>query len=252
MQTRRSTSRFTRAPSASRATVHPPRSGGFTQTGSLADSGNNPDARQVTEPVFEFSNKIIHPKKELTSFANLLIHQSTREIDVSRNWITDFNGLPSLNHLETLNVSNNRIESFQGFPHFTHLAKITITGNPVARNEYHRIALLMICPTLKVINGDYVSPNELKIVKEYPRECASLVRAGWQIKYPPPKAEDIPKLKKGIAKSVAVRREPAKVVAAPRVLGRPKKQSAVLQEMISVQEAEMRALTQQMEKLNRN
>lgn len=249
MQRRRSVSRFSRAPSASRPTVQAPKAT-TTRTGTLAAPGGPTDARLVTEPVFEFANKLFHKKRELTSFANLLIHPGTREIDVSSNLITDFNGLPGLKDLETLNVANNRIESFQGFPHFTHLAKITVTGNPVAKNDYHRIALLMICPTLKVINGEYVSPNEMKIVKEYPKECVALVRAGWQIKYPPPKPGDLPKLKKGIAKSVAVRREPTKVSAAPRVLGRPKKQSSVFKEMLSVQEAEMRALTQQMDKIS--
>ena len=245
----RGTSRFSRAPSASRGAVVPPRNNGLSRTGLLASVASGEESKIVTEPAYEYSNKIIHPRKELDSFANLLIHQNTREIDVSGNLLTDFNGLPSLRHLETLNVSKNKILSFQGFPHFTHLTNINVTGNPVAKNEYHRIALLIICPSLKVINGEYVRPNELSIVKTYPRECSELLRAGWQLKYPPPKQSDIPKLKKEIAKSVAARRDPVKVSAAPTVMHRPKKQSVVYKEMLAKQEAEMRAITQQIEKI---
>ena len=204
--------------------------------------------KKVTEAEFSFSGKVIHPRRGLTSFDLLKIPTNVREIDVSGNKIKSFDGLANLQYLETLNIANNNITSFARFPHLPRLTSITITGNPVARNEYHRTALLLLCRSLKVINGEIVRPNEWNITKLYPADCPFLLRSGWKICYPPPKETDIPGIRRGFVEA-SPKRSPVKAATSPRPTGTPKKQSEVYENQLIQTELELHAVKRQYHKL---
>ena len=208
-----------------------------------------PKEKKISEAQFAFANKIIHAKRGLKSFDLLKIPQNAKEIDVSGNQLTDFDGLANLRDLETFNIAENKFESFLRFPHLPHLKNISVAGNPVARNQYYRTALLILCPTLHVIDGDVVRPNEHKIAKMYPPECASLLRTGWKIAYPPPKDTEVAEIKKGLMLTASPRRSPARAPTSPRPLGPPLKQSEVYERELFLQELELRAVARRVHQL---
>ena len=204
-----------------------------------------------TDPDFQYANRVMHTKKDLCSFREIQIPETVKDLDVSHNQITDFAGLGSLKQLESLNVSFNKIKNFSGFPYFTHLRSVNIVGNDVAKNMFARVALIILCPTLRVINGENIRPNEQRMAKEYKPEHAALLRAGWTIKYPAPSAADMAKIKKEIASEFASR-NPVRVRNAPKVVAKPpRKQSEVYKDVISHQEAELKSITEQIDKLSR-
>ena len=204
----------------------------------------------LTEPNFLFGGRVMHTKRDLCSFRDLDVPDSVKDLDVSHNQLSDFTGLASLKQLESLNVSFNKIKTFTGFPYFSRLRSINVVGNDVAKNMFVRVALIVLCPTLRVINGENVRPNEQRMAKEYTAEQGSLLRAGWTIQYPPPSEKELGRIKKEIASQFTVRK-PVRVRNAPKMVAKPvKKQSEVYRDVISTQEAELKAMSEKLSRLS--
>ena len=241
-----SVSRFSRLPASHRHSV--PINNANRRSASVASS--RPAPAPAAEPNFNYSKKVIHNKKDLTSFSDLQIPESTQDVNVSYNKLTDFTGLNALKSLESLDVSHNRIKSLAGFPHLPRLRSINVLGNEIMKNQFIRIALVVVCPTLRVINGDPVRPNELRIVKEYNADHAALLRSGWNVAHPAPPPAEVVKIKKALSAQLVTK--PAKSRAQPKIVTRtPRKQSEVYSEILAHQDAELKALSEQMNKLKK-
>lgn len=239
-----SVSRFSRLPASHRHSV--PINTATKRSASVASARATP--APAAEPNFNFSKKVIHTKKDLLSFTDLQIPETTKDVNVSQNKLTDFTGLNALKHLESLDVSHNRIKSLSGFPHLPHLRSINVLGNEIMKNQFIRVALVVVCPTLRVINGEAVRPNELRIVKEYNAEHAALLRSGWSIAHPAPPPAEVLKIKKALAAKIVGK--PTKTRAQPRIVTKtPKKQSEVYSEILATQDAELKAMTEQLNRL---
>lgn len=242
-----SVGRFSRVPTNQRTT-----GSSLTRTSSISRIGSV-SHRETVQPSYNFGNKVVHVRKKLASITDLDIPPSTKELTVAHNLLTNLNGLGSAKDLEVLDVSNNKLRSLLNFPYLPKLRSINVQGNiDLMRNEFYRVGLVVLYPTLRMINGDIIRPNELRIAKEYTGEHAALLRAGWQLKYPPPKGIEMRNAKKSIAQEM-VAREPLHMGrTAPKMSARvPKKQSAVLDDQLRRQEDEMMALMEEMNKLNK-
>lgn len=171
-------------------------------------------------PNFNFSDRVIHISSRLVSFEDIEIPSRTREIDLSGNMICSFIGLGDLTRLEILTLTDNCFSSFAGFPRFPRLHKMTITGNnSICGMQFYRIALLVLCPTLRIIDGERVRTEEVRVAKEYNAEHASLIRSGWKIAYPPPNARNIGALKRAIVVSMTSV-HPGKEPVSPKIMTR--------------------------------
>lgn len=148
------------------------------------------------EPIINFDDKIVHSNQELNSFTALRIDSATKSLNVENNKLTDFKGLPALQHLTEFVFSNNPINTLFAFPSLPKLLTIVCNSTPLSNQEFFRIALILMCPSLHKINGEVVRSSERKVAKEYSPDCVSLVRSGWTVSYPPPTAQEIITIKR--------------------------------------------------------
>lgn len=157
---------------------------------------SRPSSAQICKiETMNFGTNLFLSNKRINSFVQLDLKNEFKEINLSKNEIKDFLGFPSLANLHTLDLSENPIESLKGFPKMNSLSTIMIKNSPFSRSQFYRIGLLLVCPTLKIIDGQHVSNVERQLAKSYPVECQDLVRNGWIPKYPPPKENEFSKIR---------------------------------------------------------
>jgi Leucine-rich repeat (LRR) protein len=100
-------------------------------------------------------------------------------------------GFPPSDFLEYLDLSSNPLASLRGLPVFPKLKTILVKGTPFAQCNYHRVALVLACPTLTSIDGLRVSRADRKFAKTFPEECRNLARLGWNGSPLPPSPEAV-------------------------------------------------------------
>jgi hypothetical protein len=110
---------------------------------------------------------------------NLPFGSEVKTVLLRENLIESFAGMPSSATLENLDLSGNPLLNLRGFPHFPHLISISVWNTPFGKCSSHRLALLLVCPSLRKINGIGVSPQEKRHAEAFPSDCINLVRAGW-------------------------------------------------------------------------
>jgi hypothetical protein len=149
-----------------------------------------------------------------------------------------------------LKVSHNPIASLRGIPPLPKLTSIEITDTPFARNQFHRLALVILfAKSLRLIDGDRITGTERQIAASYPPGSDTLLRAGWIIAYPPPRQPDIPKIIAALAQKLIVNRPPIQPRATPVIPRRAKPQSKLLDETLQQQAAELAKLEEDIRKV---
>lgn len=113
------------------------------------------------------------------------------ELMLDMNPISSFQGFPPISGLKKLSINGANFTDFRGFPTLANLEDISLKGSPVMSHSYARIALLILCPTLKTINGEAITNPERTLAKSYPSGCGLVIRSGWMPTIPPPSAEEI-------------------------------------------------------------
>jgi hypothetical protein len=122
----------------------------------------------------------------------ILLGSDVKRLLLSYNSIDTLFGLRPSDALEALDVSGNRLlKNLLGFPKFPQLKSIAVQKTPFAQSTTHRIACILVCPTLTQIDGFKVSPEEKKFAKSFPQGSASLIRAGWTCTPSPPAPQEI-------------------------------------------------------------
>ena len=245
---------YSRTPNSMQKTLSPKKSPMQRGTTSLNQPSSQASIRNLNnEPRVNFENQIVHVHQKLISFTMLKIDTNSRSLDVEHNSITEFRGLPSLQHLLKLHVADNPIETLLNFPPLPMLREIKIDNTPFSRQEYYRISLILVCPSLHKIDGKIVTNTERKITKEFHPDCVNLLRAGWVLKYPPPKPEQIPLMKRKLAKQM-IKRAPKKNEDNPpkAVFTCSVKQSELFEKTIKSQEEEIAKLWNDVNNLANN
>jgi hypothetical protein len=142
-----------------------------------------------------FGAHAILVKKSISSLSGVIVPPNIRMLNVDGNLITDFLGFNPPPNFETLIISNNPITSLKGMPEIPKLLSITVSDTPFTKNTFYRVALIILFgSTLRVIDGERVSQAQRDIAATYPRRTADLLRAGWNITFPPPDPKNIPRI----------------------------------------------------------
>lgn len=226
----------------------------------------------------DFGELTILSGKSIKSFNRLVIPPNIKSIDLSNNLITDFVGFNPGESLETLDLTNNPIKSLRGFPNLLQISgrnassaytnhgllkNIKMNGTPFAKNQFYRIALIIVIgeKNIRTIDGERVTAAERRIASTYAPEFAQLLRSGWQITYPAPPRSDLPKIKAKIAESLRSdndnqfnlsapsSRTAALVMKSPVIKRKVKPQSKIYEENIQEQEKEIDELQKEIQKL---
>ena len=226
----------------------------------------------------DFGELTILSGKSIRSFNRLVIPPNIKSIDLSHNLITDFVCFHTGDSLESLDLSFNPIKSLRGFPNLLQISgrnassaytnhgllkNIKMNGTPFAKNQFYRIALIIVIgeKNVRTIDGERITAAERRIASTYAPEFAQLLRSGWQITYPAPPKSELPKIKAQIAESLRndndnqfnlsgpTSRTAALVMKSPIIKRKVKPQSKIYKENIEEQEKEIEELTKEIEKL---
>ena len=255
-----SVSRFSRAPSSHGAIIRPAarRPSPYRTSKPVEEiSAKTATAKRQKTAPSSFDDRIIMINKKLSSFSELEYDPNVRAIDVQKNQINSFLGLPSLKELESLDISYTGISNFSGFPILPKLRAITLTNTPLASNRNVRIALIILVgQSLRLINGERISASDRRFAASYPPETPTLLHLGWEITPQPPSASDVQKiLKKLTNNSAASRKRTTNTASSSRVPSRktsiPKKLSEAVSTKLSQQEAEKKRLKAKIDKMNK-
>ena len=173
------------------------------------------------------------------------------DLILDQNPISSFVGFPPMHSLKSLSMNSTNISDFRGFPLLPNLEVISLNGTPVMSHPYARLALLLLCPRVRTVNGEPVTGSERQLTKLYPSECPSLIRSGWMPTVPPPKEKDIEKISRTLVEKrrAAYKREPQKVV---KPLSKPEtqvKQSDYLAYKIMEKEMDIERIQEEIDKL---
>jgi hypothetical protein len=146
-----------------------------------------------------FGSYFVHDKLNLSrrsinsdALPNIWLGSDVKRLLLSDNSIETLLGLRPSDALEALDLSGNRLlRNLLGFPTFPQLKSIAVQKTPFAQSSTHRIACILVCPTLAQIDGFKVSADEKKFAKSFPAGCTGLVRAGWTCTPTPPAPHEI-------------------------------------------------------------
>ena len=226
----------------------------------------------------DFGELTILSGKSIKSFNRLVIPPNIKSIDLSHNLITDFVGFHPGDSLETLNLSYNPIKSLRGFPNLLQISgrnassaftshgllkNISLNGSPFAKNQFYRIALIIVIgeKNVRTIDGERVTAAERRIAATYGPEFAQLLRSGWQITYPAPPKSELPKIKAQIAESLrgdndtqynvsgSNSRTATLVMKSPVIKRKVKAQSKIYEDNLNEQKKEIDELSKEIQKL---
>lgn len=121
-----------------------------TQNGITKTSGRS-SKQALQREAIHVSHKHIH------SFQDLSIPKNCSTIDISKNKLKNFIGLPSLKLLTNLNADNNPIYTFLGASPQPTLFWLSLKNTPLARHTHFRLMCLIVFgSSLKYINSEAV------------------------------------------------------------------------------------------------
>ena len=250
-----SVSRFSRAPSSHSAVIRPAarRPSPYRTSKPMTElEANNTIFQKTKAKNPTFDDKIIMINKRLTSFSELEYESTTRSVDVKKNQIKSFLGLPALKELESLDISYNPITNFSGFPHLPKLRAITLTNTPLVSNRNYKIALIILVgSTLRLINGERISASDRRFAASFPAETPTLLHLGWDISGQPPSPAEVPKIIANLTTITAAARPSISSVRKQRKASVTKKLSVSVSSKLSQQEEEKRILKSRIAKLNK-
>ena len=207
-----------------------------------------PTERDIRGKIFD--GRLIAVNAGITNF-KLLPTSGYTELVLDKNMISSFQGFPPLSTLKKLSVNGAGFTDFRFFPTLPALESISLKGSPVMSHPYARIALIILCPSLKTINDDGITNPERTLARSYPSGCQLVIRSGWMPTIPPPSADEIEGIVTRLVeekRTVHISRqiEDAKDVNAPQARV---KLSDWLQRQIREQELRIEKLTKEIEGL---
>jgi hypothetical protein len=197
-----------------------------------------------------FGAHAVFAGKSLQNLSSILLPPNIKALNVERNLLTDFAGFVPSAHLEVLKASHNPITSLRGIPPLPKLASIEISDTPFARNQFGRVALVILfAKSLRLIDGDRITNTERQIAASYPPGTDSLLRAGWIATWPPPPPADLPKITAALAEKLVANRTATQTRAVPVIARRAKPQSKLLDEALRKQAEELAKLEENIRKV---
>lgn len=140
----------------------------------------------------------------LESLEFLGVLPNLRELYLNSNSLLSLDDLPSMPLLETLSVtqneitslrfmqpqpalrafffSHNHVESFDGMPAFPKLESLRCKGNPIEAHEQFLLTAIIACgPTIRKINGLYISDEELELAASFSAATSIAIRYGAMV-----------------------------------------------------------------------
>ena len=138
-----------------------------------------------------FDRKLILSNQKIQSLENQIIPSDILELDISQNPFDSFKGFPTLTQLVKLDFRNTHIANCANFPSLPHLEKIYLAGTPLSSKSGHRIALILLVPSLKYIDNQLITSSERELAKNYQPECINLIKTGWIPDFSPPSSSQL-------------------------------------------------------------
>jgi Leucine-rich repeat (LRR) protein len=91
---------------------------------------------------------------EISKISNIKLERSVlkdkvTELDISHNWVVDFEGLEEFTSLVKLDISDNDIEQLAKFPRLVHLKILNISSNKIS--SLKEIKYLCYLPSLRFL-----------------------------------------------------------------------------------------------------
>ena len=173
------------------------------------------------------------------------------DLILDSNPITSFQGFPPMHSLKQLSMNNTSVTNFRGFPHVPNLEVISLKCTPVMSHPYARTAVLLLCPRIRVINGEPVTGSERQLCKLYPSECSSLVRSGWMPTIPAPNESDLENISRHLVEKRRATQQRSST-RQPKPITAPEtkvKQSEYLEQKIREREMDIERIKAEIEKL---
>jgi len=178
-----------------------------------------PKVRLACQIVGETANM---RRKGLVDGSPIELPENIKSLLLSDNHLSDFMCVPGSDSVTWLDASRNPLQSLRGFPSFRRLKTADFADTPFSKGMNYRMALILVCPTLTVIDGVGVAPEERRAASAFPPECVDLVRSGWCGSLTAPAPEDIAALRRALAGRIipggfrSPRRSPARAPASEK------------------------------------
>lgn len=125
------------------------------------------ETKEGEQPKQKFSRSSINMvHKKIDSFASIKIPANCSQVDLSKNKISNFEGLTKLDCLTQLQLDYCPIKTFKGAMHLPSLRWLSMKGTPVSRNNYFKLMCIVVFgPQLKTINDEKVPQAVFKQVE---------------------------------------------------------------------------------------
>ena len=120
---------------------------------------------------------------------------SMKQLDLSFTPIQTIEGLQLQPKLDTLIADSSELVNFKNFRAVQKISSISIKNTPASHLPNFKLSLLIVIgPSLRVINGVYISQKLREKAAKYPPIASDLINCGWIAEYPCPDDESLEKI----------------------------------------------------------
>lgn len=113
--------------------------------------------------------------------------ETMKKLDLSFTHLTSLVGLAYQPKLDSLILDSSDLINFKNFRAVQKISSISLRNTPAAATPNFKLSLLLVIgPSLRVINGQRVSDRLREKAKQYPEIASDLVNCGWMAQYPCP------------------------------------------------------------------
>jgi hypothetical protein len=139
-----------------------------------------------------------------------------KHLDLSLTSLQTLTGLTFQPHIESINLDSSDLQNFKNFSAIQKVTSVSIKSTPVSQLPHFKLSLVLVLgPSLRVINGVQVTEKLKSRAREFPAIAAALVNCGWIVEYPCPEGPQLDEIKEvfGFSESGP---PPAPVKATPK------------------------------------
>ena len=123
---------------------------------------------------------------------------SMKQLDLSFTPLKTIEGLMLQPRLDTLIADSSELSNFKNFRAVQKISSISIRNTPVSHLPNFKLSLLIVIgPSLRVINGQYISKKLREKAAQFPPIASDLVNCGWIAEYPCPEEPELDEISKG-------------------------------------------------------
>lgn len=120
---------------------------------------------------------------------------SMKQLDLSFTPIQTIEGLQLQPKLDTLIADSSELVNFKNFRAVQKISSISIKNTPASHLPNFKLSLLIVIgPSLRVINGQYISSKLREKASQFPPIASDLINCGWMAEYPCPDESDLEKI----------------------------------------------------------